>query len=101
MRTINQSISAPDSRRMVVKLAASMLVFLSARRHSSELLANANIASNVSVTRRAEDISDLQKMREAVRPGGRLSNKVQAEFNREAIHLAWSQHGSRKSAHLH
>jgi hypothetical protein len=47
IRMISQSVSAPEIIRMDVKLAASMLVCLSANRQSRELPANAIIASKV------------------------------------------------------
>ena len=46
---MSQSATAPEKMRMNVKLAASMLVCFSANRQSSELLANAIMASSVSV----------------------------------------------------
>jgi hypothetical protein len=49
---ISQSAAAPQNMRMKVKVAASMLVSFSAARQSSELLANAIIASNVSMRNR-------------------------------------------------
>ncbi|HEY6094245.1 MAG TPA: hypothetical protein VIU93_04755 [Gallionellaceae bacterium] len=56
MATSSHNISAPESRRSVVKLAGSMLVFLSATRHSSELPAKASMASDVSTMRRRRDM---------------------------------------------
>ncbi len=52
--TIKQSAIAPDNSRMKVKLAASIVVSLSASRQSSELLANATIASSVRMTMRIQ-----------------------------------------------
>ena len=46
--TSKASTSAPEARRMLVKLAASTGVWRSARRHSSELPANASMARVVS-----------------------------------------------------
>jgi len=46
---MRHSATAPEKMRMNVKLAASMLVCFSANRQSSELLANAIMASSVSV----------------------------------------------------
>jgi hypothetical protein len=60
MRTINQSITAPELSRTVVKLAASMVVCFSATRHRSELHAKAIMASEVRTTTRAGDISVLR-----------------------------------------
>src|SRR6266403_87613 len=49
---ITQSTAAPEKMRTSVKVAASMLVCFSAARQSSELLANAIIASSVRVKTR-------------------------------------------------
>jgi hypothetical protein len=50
---MNHKTTAPEKRRTNVKLAASMLVCFSANRQSSELLANAIIASSVRMKSRA------------------------------------------------
>jgi hypothetical protein len=47
MLTTSHNISAPEIKRIVMKLAASMPVCLSAARHSSELPAKAIMASDV------------------------------------------------------
>ena len=44
MLTISPSIKAPETKRIVVKLAASILVCLSASRQSNEFPANASMA---------------------------------------------------------
>src|SRR2546430_285365 len=63
--TMAASVNAPDSRRMLEKLAASMLPCCNARRHSSELAAKATIAVAVSSQVR----STLRaSVREAIRP---------------------------------
>jgi hypothetical protein len=49
---MSQRAITPDKRRIKVKLAASIVVCLSASRQSSELLANATIASSVRITTR-------------------------------------------------
>ena len=46
MRTTSHSTSAPDISRIVVKVAASMVVCVSAIRQSSELAAKAIIKKN-------------------------------------------------------
>jgi hypothetical protein len=51
---ISQSATAPDKMRTNVKLAALMLVCLSAARQSSELLANAIIAKRVRMKSRVD-----------------------------------------------
>src|SRR5262245_23844165 len=65
-RTIAHSISAPESSRMLEKLAASMLACCSASRHSSELAAKATIAAAVSSAVRSKSVH--QSVREAVGP---------------------------------
>jgi hypothetical protein len=51
---ISQSAAAPEKIRANVKVAASMFVCFSAARQSSELLANAIIASSVSMKTRVD-----------------------------------------------
>jgi hypothetical protein len=50
-------MQAPDIKRAVVKLAASMLVCFNARRHSSELPAKASMAKDTRLTSRSEAIA--------------------------------------------
>jgi len=57
--TISHNTSAPETMRMVVKLAASIAGALSAARHNSELPAKAIMASTVKTAVRAIDISRL------------------------------------------
>jgi hypothetical protein len=52
-------LSAPETRRTVVKLAASMRVWARAALQSSEFPANANSASAVRTAMRREDMSNL------------------------------------------
>jgi hypothetical protein len=59
IREITHNVIAPDTNRSEVKLAASMSVSFSARRHSSELPAKANMASDVKVMSRAVDMERL------------------------------------------
>jgi hypothetical protein len=47
MATMIHNIAAPETKRIVVKLAASIVVYLSAARQSNELPANATIANTV------------------------------------------------------
>src|SRR5260370_27145761 len=47
VRSRSASIRAPETRRIAVKLAASIAVSFSATRHSNELLAKASIAKKV------------------------------------------------------
>lgn len=63
--TSSHSMSAPDTRRIIVKLAASMAVRSSARRHRMELAANAVSATSVSNTTRERVIrsGDLRSIR--------------------------------------
>ena len=53
----SQSATAPDKIRMKVNVAASIVVCLSASRQSKELLANAIIASDVSMKSRVDFIA--------------------------------------------
>src|SRR4051794_16422866 len=83
-RTTSQSVIAPEINRTVVKLAGSMLACRSAKRHSSELPANAIMASDVNATTRTNDItvsvpaaecvSVKLKTRRQVRPANALRN---------------------------
>lgn len=68
--TISKSINAPEIRRIVVKLAASMLVCRSAMRQSNELLANATMASDVRTIVRGYDIKGFPSDAESVRAAG-------------------------------
>jgi len=54
---MSQSATAPDRMRMKVKVAASIVVCLSASRQSKELLANAIIASDMSMKSRDDFIA--------------------------------------------
>jgi hypothetical protein len=54
---MSQSATAPDRIRMKVNVAASIVVCLSASRQSKELLANAIIASDVSMKSRVDFIA--------------------------------------------
>src|SRR5947207_2712324 len=54
----SQSAAAPEKMRMKVKVAASTAVCFSAARQSSELLANAIIASSVSMKTRVDFTTD-------------------------------------------
>jgi hypothetical protein len=54
--TIKNSATAPEISRMTVKLAGSILVCFSASLHSSELPANASMASEVNPKMRSGDI---------------------------------------------
>ncbi len=54
----SQSAAAPEKMRMKVKVAASTVVCFSAARQSSELLANAIIASSVSMKTRVDFTTD-------------------------------------------
>jgi hypothetical protein len=56
IRTISQSITAPETSRIVVKLAGSTPVCFRTIRHSSELPANAIMASEVRAIMRIYDI---------------------------------------------
>jgi hypothetical protein len=51
---MSHSATAPQNMRMKVKVAGSMLVCVSAARQSSELLANAIIASSASMRSRVD-----------------------------------------------
>src|SRR5437764_5246820 len=55
---MSQSAAAPEKMRTKVKVAASTVVCFSAARHSSELLANAIIASSVSMKTRVDFTTD-------------------------------------------
>jgi hypothetical protein len=63
MFMMSQSAAAPQNIRTKVKVAASMLVCLSAARQSSEFLANAIIASSVSMKSRVDFTTDEIKNR--------------------------------------
>src|SRR5438067_13660720 len=54
----SQSAAAPEKMRMKVKVAASTVVCFSAARQSSELLANAIMASSVSMKTRVDFTTD-------------------------------------------
>ena len=54
----SQSAAAPEKMRVKVKVAASTVVCFSAARQSSELLANAIIASSVSMKTRVDFTTD-------------------------------------------
>lgn len=56
-RTNIPSTSAPDSKRMVVKLAASIAVWWSAARHKRELPAKASSANDIRLIKRIRDKS--------------------------------------------
>src|SRR5438874_6861555 len=56
--TISQSAAAPEKMRTKVKVAASTVVCFSAARQSSELLANAIIASSVRMNTRVDFTTD-------------------------------------------
>ena len=56
IRTMIQSIIAPESKRIIVKLAASIPVFFRAMRQSSELPAKAIMVRDVRANIRAGDI---------------------------------------------
>jgi len=60
MRTTSQSTTAPDISRIVVKVAASMVVCVSAIRQSSELPAKAIIASDVRAITRISGVFMLE-----------------------------------------
>src|SRR6266496_2840664 len=55
---MSQSAAAPEKMRTKVKVAASTVICFSAARQSSELLANAIIASNVSMKTRVDFTTD-------------------------------------------
>ena len=54
----SQSAAAPEKMRVKVKVAAATVVCFSAARQSSELLANAIIASSVSMKTRVDFTTD-------------------------------------------
>ena len=62
IRVTSQSITAPEISRIVVKLVGSMLWFLKATRHSSELPAKAIMASDVRARTREYDIEEISLM---------------------------------------
>jgi hypothetical protein len=78
MRTTSQSITAPEINRIAVKLAASMPVCLRATRQSSELPANAIMASDVRAIMRAYDIERDPEDHQAAATQGAQRDAVRA-----------------------
>src|SRR2546426_4663343 len=71
---MSHNVAAPDRIRIDVKLAGSMLVCLSASRHSSEFPANAIIASRVSTKTPARDVTRRPRGRTCPRARSRARN---------------------------
>src|SRR3954467_13684258 len=88
---MSQSVTTPDPIRTEVKLAGSMELCASARRHRTELAANASIATTVRPMVRGLDTGDnpvISFMTDAARMDSLLIGTIRGHAGRGAIHFA-------------